>query len=56
MLNSFIAFHYNAMNNIIYMFTNNLFLLALVLSCVASSYLMLKEEVRTSVNETQDII
>lgn len=56
MLHSFIAFHYNAMNNIVYMFTNNIFLLILVFACFATTYFMLKEEVRTSVNDRQDII
>ncbi len=56
MLQSFIAFHYNALNNIIYMFTNNLFLLILVFACFATSFLMMKEEVRVAVNERQDII
>ena len=56
MLRTLIAFHYNAINNIVYMFTNNLFLLILVFACFATTYLMLKEEVRVAVNERQDII
>ena len=56
MIESFWAFNYNALTNILYLFKSNLWIILLAVSMLASIILRLKEEVDTSVNEEQNII
>ncbi len=56
MLDSFIAFHINAVSNFVYMVTSNLWLLLLIVGVVGTIALNLKEEIDVSVREEQNII
>lgn len=56
MLDSFFAFHLNAISNFIYMITSNLWFLLLLFGVIGTIILLLKEEVDTSIREEQNII
>lgn len=56
MLNSFIAFHVNAVSNFIYMITSNLWFLLLLIGVTGTIILNLKEEIDVAVREEQNII
>ena len=51
MLNSFLAFHVNAVSNFAYMVTSNLWFLLLIIGVVGTIALNLKEEIDVSVRE-----
>lgn len=55
-LNSFVAFNVNAVNNFIYMLTSNLSFFLIVGGVIGTIVLQLKEEVDISVREEQNII
>ena len=56
MLDSFVAFHINAVSNFAYMVTSNLWLLLLIVGVVGTISLNLKEEIDVAVREEQNII
>ena len=56
MLDSFLAFHLNAISNFIYMISSNLWFLLLLFGVLGTIILLLKEEVDTSIREEQNII
>ena len=56
MLNSFLAFHVNAVSNFAYMVTSNLWFLLLIIGVVGTIALNLKEEIDVSVREEQNLI
>lgn len=55
-MSDFLTFHYNAVSNFIYMLTSNLWFFLLLIGVVGTIFLLLKEEVDTSVREEQNII
>lgn len=56
MLNSFFAFHVNAVSHFVYMISSNLWFLLLLVGVIGTIILLLKEEIDTSIREEQNII
>lgn len=56
MLDSFLAFNYNAVSYFIYMLTSNFWMFLLLIGMIGTIILQLKEEVDTSIREEQNII
>ena len=55
-LDSFVAFNVNAVNNFMYMLTSNLSFFLIIGGVIGTIVLQLKEEVDTTVREEQNII
>ena len=53
MLNSFLAFHVNAVSNFAYMVTSNLWFILLIIGVVGTIALNLKEEICVSLRKDQ---
>lgn len=56
MMESFLAFNYNALTNFAYLIKSNIWLVLMIAALAATVVLKLKEEVDTAVNEEQNIL
>ena len=54
--NSFAAFNSNAMSSLLYIMQQNLWFVLIALSAVASTVMLLKQEMNYSTSEEQNII
>lgn len=55
-LDSFVAFNINSINNLIYIFKSNLWLILTMIGTVAIVIMNIKEEIEDYVTEEQNII
>ena len=55
-LKSFVAFNVNAISNLIYVLTSNVWMFLLIAGVIGTIFFLLKEEVDTAVREEQNII